>query len=334
MRSYRVILPLVLLALIAAPFVMSPFYVVLMLPALAYGVILLGFNLLFGYTGLMSFGHALFVALGAYSVAYVTGRYGIKSMETAILTAIGVSLLIGIPVGMLCVRYVKIFFGMLTLAFGMLFYSFLFKFYDLTGGDSGIPIIRPSLLGMEFADLDKTAYLTGPFYFYSLGILLLLGFLMWRIVHSPFGLHLRAIRDNPRKAEYVGVRVYLFRLTAYVISAVYGAIGGALLSIPVGLADPELAYWTHSGNLVFMTILGGFGNFFGPLLGAFVFIGLQNELMSVTQYWRFALGVILILIVIALPRGLMGLLEKRGRPARDRKIESAPAAPSKREAGL
>jgi branched-chain amino acid transport system permease protein len=334
MRSYRVILPLVLLALIAAPFVMSPFYVVLMLPALAYGVILLGFNLLFGYTGLMSFGHALFVALGAYSVAYVTGRYGVKSMETAILTAIGVSLLIGIPVGMLCVRYVKIFFGMLTLAFGMLFYSFLFKFYDLTGGDSGIPIIRPSLLGMEFADLDKTAYLTGPFYFYSLGILLLLGFLMWRIVHSPFGLHLRAIRDNPRKAEYVGVRVYLFRLTAYVISAVYGAIGGALLSIPVGLADPELAYWTHSGNLVFMTILGGFGNFFGPLLGAFVFIGLQNELMSVTQYWRFALGVILILIVIALPRGLMGFLEKRGRPARDRKIESAPAAPSKREAGL
>jgi branched-chain amino acid transport system permease protein len=313
---------------------MSPFYVVLMLPALAYGVILLGFNLLFGYTGLMSFGHALFVALGAYSVAYVTGRYGVKSMETAILTAIGVSLLIGIPVGMLCVRYVKIFFGMLTLAFGMLFYSFLFKFYDLTGGDSGIPIIRPSLLGMEFADLDKTAYLTGPFYFYSLGILLLLGFLMWRIVHSPFGLHLRAIRDNPRKAEYVGVRVYLFRLTAYVISAVYGAIGGALLSIPVGLADPELAYWTHSGNLVFMTILGGFGNFFGPLLGAFVFIGLQNELMSVTQYWRFALGVILILIVIALPRGLMGFLEKRGRPARDRKIESAPAAPSKREAGL
>jgi branched-chain amino acid transport system permease protein len=225
-------------------------------------------------------------------------------------------LLVGIPVGMLCVRYVRIFFGMLTLAFGMLFHSFLFKFYDLTGGDSGIPIIRPYLLGMEFADLDKTQYLTGPFYFYSLAILLLLGVLMWRIVHSPFGMHLRAIRDNPRKAQYVGVRVYAFRLTAYVISAVYGAIGGALLAIPVGLADPELAYWTHSGNLVFMTILGGFGNFFGPVLGAFVFIGLQNEMMSITQYWRFAMGVILILIVIALPQGLMGLLLKRGKPAR------------------
>ena len=315
MTRQRLILAVLLLALISAPFVVPPFYVTLMLPALAYGVILLGFNLLFGYTGLMSFGHALYVALGAYSVAYVTGRYGIRSMEGAIGTAVLVSLVIGIPVGMLSVRYVKIFFGMLTLAFGMLFHSFLFKFYDLTGGDSGMPITRPALLGMEFAGMDKTAYLIGPFYFYSLAILLLMGFLMWRIVHSPFGLHLRAIRDNPRKAEYVGVRVYLFRLAAYVISAVYGAIGGALLSIPVGLADPELAYWTHSGNLVFMTILGGFGNFFGPLLGAFVFIGLQNELMSLTQYWRFALGLTLIVIVIALPRGLMGLLDKRVKPA-------------------
>jgi branched-chain amino acid transport system permease protein len=315
MTRHRIILAVLLAILVALPLAIPAYYVTLMLPALAYGVILLGFNLLFGYTGLMSFGHALYVALGAYSVAYVTGRYGIKSMEGAIGIAVMVSLVIGIPVGMLCVRYLKIFFGMLTLAFGMLFYSFLFKFYDLTGGDSGMPITRPALLGMDFADMDKTAYLVGPFYYYSLAILLLLGVLMWRIVHSPFGLHLRAIRDNPRKAEYVGVRVYLFRLVAYVISAVYGAVGGALLSIPVGLADPALAYWTHSGNLVFMTILGGFGNFFGPLLGAFVFIGLQNELMSLTQFWRFALGLILIFIVIALPRGLMGLLDKRGRPA-------------------
>ncbi len=314
MTRPRLLLAALVLLLVAVPFVVPAYYVTLILPALAYGVILLGFNLLFGYTGLMSFGHALFVALGAYSVAYATGRYGVRSMEGAIGLAVLASLVVGIPVGMLCVRYVRIFFGMLTLAFGMLFHSFLFKFYDLTGGDSGIPITRPFLLGMEFADLDKTAYLVGPFYFYSLGILLVLGFVMWRIVHSPFGLHLRAIRDNPRKAEYVGARVYLFRLAAYVISAVYGAVGGALLSIPVGLADPELAYWTHSGNLVFMTILGGFGNFFGPILGAFVFVGLQSELQSLTQYWRFAMGVILILIVICLPRGLMGLVYKRSKP--------------------
>ena len=328
MIRYRLLLTALLLLLIAVPFVVPAYYVTLVLPALAYGVILLGFNLLFGYTGLMSFGHALFVALGAYSVAYATGRYGVRSMEGAIGLAVVASLVVGIPVGMLCVRYVRIFFGMLTLAFGMLFHSFLFKFYDLTGGDSGIPITRPFLLGMEFAELDKTAYLVGPFYFYSLGILLVLGFVMWRIVHSPFGLHLRAIRDNPRKAEYVGARVYLFRLTAYVISAVYGAVGGALLSIPVGLADPELAYWTHSGNLVFMTILGGFGNFFGPVLGAFVFVGLQSELQSLTQYWRFALGIILILIVIFLPKGLMGLVFQRSKPL-DTSDTSHPTGKSK-----
>jgi len=328
MIRYRLLLTALLLLLIAVPFVVPAYYVTLVLPALAYGVILLGFNLLFGYTGLMSFGHALFVALGAYSVAYATGRYGVRSMEGAIGLAVVASLVVGIPVGMLCVRYVRIFFGMLTLAFGMLFHSFLFKFYDLTGGDSGIPITRPFLLGMEFAELDKTAYLVGPFYFYSLGILLVLGFVMWRIVHSPFGLHLRAIRDNPRKAEYVGARVYLFRLTAYVISAVYGAVGGALLSIPVGLADPELAYWTHSGNLVFMTILGGFGNFFGPVLGAFVFVGLQSELQSLTQYWRFALGIILILIVIFLPKGLMGLVFQRSKPL-DTSDASHPTGKSK-----
>ena len=300
-----------LLLLVAAPYLLPPFYVTLMLPALAYGIILLGFNLLFGYTGLLSFGHALFVGLGAYTVAVMSSRLGFKSLELSMLAAIVASIVVSIPVGLLCVRYVKIFFGMLTLAFGMLFHSFLFKFYNLTGGDSGIQVARPSLLGMGFPDLDKTAFLIGPFYFYCLALLLLLGYLMWRIVHSPFGTHLRAIRDNPRKAEYVGVRVHAFRLLAFVISAIYGAIGGTLLAIPVGLADPELAYWTHSGILVFMTVLGGFGNFFGPVLGAFVYIALQDQLMSLTQYWRFALGVILILIIIVFPTGLMGLLERR-----------------------
>jgi branched-chain amino acid transport system permease protein len=304
-------IPCTLLLLVAAPYLLPPFYVTLMLPALAYGIILLGFNLLFGYTGLLSFGHALFVGLGAYTVAVMSSRLGFKSLELSMLAAIVASIVVSIPVGLLCVRFVKIFFGMLTLAFGMLFHSFLFKFYNLTGGDSGIQVARPSLLGMGFPDLDKTAFLIGPFYFYCLALLLLLGYLMWRIVHSPFGTHLRAIRDNPRKAEYVGVRVHAFRLLAFVISAIYGAIGGTLLAIPVGLADPELAYWTHSGILVFMTVLGGFGNFFGPVLGAFVYIALQDQLMSLTQYWRFALGVILILIIIVFPTGLMGLLERR-----------------------
>jgi branched-chain amino acid transport system permease protein len=141
-------------------------------------------------------------------------------------------------------------------------------------------------------------------------LLAILGFVMWRLVHSPFGLHLVATRENRRKSEYLGVRVRLFRLVAFAISALYCSVGGTILAVGVGQADPELAYWTHSGELVFMTVLGGFGNFFGPIVGAFSFIFLKNELMGLTQYWRFWMGAILILLVVLFPRGLAGVFER------------------------
>lgn len=296
-----------LLVLLALPSVAQPYYVTLVLPAFAYAIALLGFNLLFGYTGLLSFGHALFVALGAYAAAVLSSKLGVKSFELILLVSGLVAVVVAIPVALLAVRYVRIFFGILTLAFGMLFHSFLFKFYDLTGGDTGIRVLRPSLFGEGFAELDKTAFLVGPFYYYCLALLVVLGLVMWRIVHSPFGLHLTAIRENPRKAEYLGVRVRFFRLIAFLISAFYCAVGGVILAINTGQADPELAYWTHSGELVFMTVLGGFASFFGPLIGAFTFIFLKSELMGATQYWRFWLGLILILIVVLFPRGLVGI---------------------------
>ena len=206
-------------------------------------------------------------------------------------------------------RQVGIFFGMLTLAFGMLFYSFLFKFYHLTGGDSGMHVPRMNILGLEFAQYNKIEFLAGPFYYYCLVLLVIAGFVMWRIVHSPFGLHLKAVRDNARKAEYLGVHVHRFRLAAFVISAAYGAAGGAILGFRIGLADPELVYWTQSGQLVFMAVLGGFSNFFGPIVGAFAFTLLQDQLQSLTQYWRLVLGAVLAVIVIGFPGGLAGLAD-------------------------
>jgi branched-chain amino acid transport system permease protein len=202
---------------------------------------------------------------------------------------------------------VGIFFGMLTLAFGMLFYSFLFKFYHLTGGDSGMRVPRMNILGLAFERYNKIEFLAGPFYYYCLGLLVIAGFLMWRIVHSPFGLHLQALRDNARKAEYLGVHVRRFRVAAFVISAAFGAVGGAILGFRVGLADPELVYWTHSGQLVFMAVLGGFSNFFGPIIGALTYTLLQDQLQSLTEYWRSMLGIILALIVIGFPEGVAGL---------------------------
>jgi len=305
MRLAALVVGIVLLA--ALPKLATPYYVTLVLPAFGYGIALLGFNLLFGYTGLLSFGHALFVAIGAYGAAVVTSKLGIKSFELVLLLSGLAAVVAAIPVALLSVRYVRIFFGILTLAFGMLFHSFLFKFYDITGGDTGIRVLRPTLFGNAFAEMDKTSFVIGPFYYYCLALLVLLGLLMWRIVHSPFGLHLVAIRENSRKAEYLGVRVRLFRLLAFLISAIYCAVGGAILAINVGQADPELAYWTHSGELVFMTVLGGFTHFLGPLVGAFSFIFLKSELMSATQYWRFWLGAILVLIVVLFPHGLVGV---------------------------
>jgi branched-chain amino acid transport system permease protein len=132
-------------------------------------------------------------------------------------------------------------------------------------------------------------------------------------VHSPFGLHLQAIRDNMRKAEYLGVHIHSVRLLAFAISAGFGALGGTVLGFRIGLADPELVYWTQSGQLVFMAVLGGFSNFFGPIIGAFAFTLLQDELQSLTQYWRFVLGAVLVVLVIAWPQGIAAFAEDLAR---------------------
>jgi branched-chain amino acid transport system permease protein len=296
-------------ALAALPFLAPPYYVGLMVPFFGYAIALLGFNLLFGYTGLLSFGHAMFLGFGAYGAAVVAGVLGIKSFEAVLLVVTLAAMAVALPIGVLCVRYVGIFFGMLTLAFGMLFHSFLFKFYHLTGGDSGMRVPRMNVLGLELAAYNKIELLSGPFYYYCLALLVLAGLLMWRIVHSPFGLHLKAVRDNARKAEYLGVHVRRFRLAAFVISAGFGAVGGTILGFRVGLADPELVYWTQSGQIVFMAVLGGVANFFGPIVGALVFTLLQDQLQALTQYWRFILGAILTLIVIGFPGGIVGLAD-------------------------
>ena len=295
------------------PYVVPPYYAGLMIPFFGYAIALLGFNLLFGYTGLLSFGHAMFLGLGAYGAAVMAGTIGIKQFEIVLLAVVIASALIALPIALLCARYVGIFFGMLTLAFGMLFYSFLFKFYHLTGGDSGMRVPRMNILGLAFERYNKIEFLAGPFYYYCLALLVIAGFLMWRIVHSPFGLHLQALRDNARKAEYLGVHVRRFRVAAFVISAAFGAIGGAILGFRVGLADPELVYWTHSGQLVFMAVLGGFSNFFGPIIGALTYTLLQDQLQSLTEYWRSMLGIILALIVIGFPEGVAGLAVDLGR---------------------
>ncbi|HEX9017322.1 MAG TPA: branched-chain amino acid ABC transporter permease [Chloroflexota bacterium] len=295
-------------AALALPLVLDAYFLTLMLPFFAYGVALLGLNLLFGYAGLLSFGQALFLGIGAYTAAIFTSRLGIRQMEAVLLVSAVASAIVAAGVGAICVRYVKIYFGLLTLAFGMLFYTFVLKFYDLTGGDQGIRVSQPLLLGSKWGSTDMVTFLTGPYYYYCLTLLVILGYTMWRIVNSPFGLSLRAARDNPTKAESLGIAVRKYRWWAFVIAGIYGGIGGAMLGPIAGNTDPTVTYWTQSGNLVFMTLLGGFTNFFGPLVGAFVFIFLQDRIMAIVPYWRLVFGVILVLIVVFAPSGLIGLI--------------------------
>jgi branched-chain amino acid transport system permease protein len=309
MTGYRpLILALILAAGSVVPFGASPYYATLIISMLAFSIALLGLNLLFGYGGLLSLGHAMYMAMGAYSVALLGSRFGLKSFELQLLIAVAVSGSAAAVIGLMCVRYTTIFFSMLTLAFGMIFHSFLFKFYDLTGGETGISVARPSLLGFAFARISKTAYLIGPFYWYVLVLFAAMFTLMAVIVRSPYGLALQAMRDNPSKTEFLGVSILKIRYVAFIISAVYCAVGGAVMAVSIGAADPDLAFWTQSGNLVFILVLGGLGQIFGSIAGSVVFMLLQDLLMAHTQYWRFALGALLALIIIFSPQGIVGVL--------------------------
>lgn len=311
MAKFAYAVPLIGFALIAVfPYIAGPHYAILMFSAMGFAIALFGLNLLFGFTGLLPFGHAMFLAIGAYTAAYLTAaKY--MSLELILLTAAAAAIVIAIPVGLLCIRYIKIYFGMLTLAFSMLLYSFLFKFYKITGGDEGLRIKMPTPSLFDLSKQDTITILTGPLYYYVFGLMLVLAIIMWRIVDSPFGLGLRAIRENEQKAKYLGVNVQRYRLVAFVVAGVYGALGGVIVAIPVGLADPSLAYWVQSGNLVFMLLLGGYTNFFGPVLGAVLFIFFQDQLMSYTEYWRLTFGVLLAVIVIFFPSGLMAVIDRR-----------------------
>jgi branched-chain amino acid transport system permease protein len=298
-----------ILCFVLLPRIGSQYVSYLVLTFFGYGVALLGFNLLFGYTGLLSFGHALFFTSGAYTVSYLTAKFSIPYMEVSIVAAIAVSAVIAALIGAICVRYIKIYFALLMLAFGMLAYSFLIKFYYLTGGDEGMPVLRPYLLGFDLSSLAKMDFLTGWYYYYVLAVFVISTWIMWRIVSSHFGLALRAVRDNPEKAHYLGIDVRRYRWYAFIISGAYAAVGGALVAPVIGNVDPTLTYWTHSGTLVFMTLLGGFTNFLGPLLGGLVYIFLQDGVMSLLHYWRFVFGAMLAFIVIVAPGGLAGAIE-------------------------
>jgi branched-chain amino acid transport system permease protein len=220
--------------------------------------------------------------------------------------------------GLLCVRYTKIFFGILTMALSQVLWSLAFKFFWVTGGSDGLRVPTPTLLGGYVrAGGDKFEFLSHRYYFYVLAVFVVCVAVMWVIVHSPFGKALQAIRDNETRAEFVGVQVWHYRWVAFLISGIFTGLAGALWVPLNGLTTPDILHWTFSGKMVFFTVLGGFQTFFGPIIGAIIFNYLETYAVGHTVYWQMVLGIVLVVLVLALPAGIVGTLRHLGlRPVK------------------
>jgi len=308
----------VLLALIALPFVVPPYQTVLLTYGLVFAIAALGFNLLLGYTGLLSFGHSAYFGMGAYAVAFIVKYLKFESMEAFLLGGILASGAVAALFGLLCVRYTKIFFGILTMALSQVLWSLAFKFFWVTGGSDGLRVPTPTLLGgLVRAGSDKFEFLSHRYYFYVLAVFAVCVAVMWVIVHSPFGQALQAIRDNETRAEFVGVQVWHYRWVAFLISGIFTGLAGALWVPLNGLTTPDILHWTFSGKMVFFTVLGGFQTFFGPIIGAVIYNYLETYAVGHTVYWQMVLGIVLVVLVLALPAGIVGTLRRLlPRPAR------------------
>ena len=300
-----------ILVLAILPWIVEPYQTVLLSYGLVFAIAALGFNLLLGYTGLLSFGHSAYFGVGAYAVAFVVKYLKITSLEILLLAGVLASALVAALFGLVCVRYTRIFFGILTLALSQVLWSLAFKFFWVTGGSDGLRVPTPTLLGMSIAaGEDKMAFLAHKYYYYILVLFLAAVALMWVIVHSPFGKALQAIRDNETRAEFVGVQVWHYRWVAFLISGGFTGLAGALWVPLNGLTTPDILHWTFSGEIVFMTVMGGFKTFAGPIVGAVVFNYLKTFAVGYTVYWQLLLGVVLVTLVLALPTGIMGMVAR------------------------
>jgi branched-chain amino acid transport system permease protein len=301
---------LVLIALALLPRYIGLYQVQLLTYGLVAAIAALGFNLLLGYTGLLSFGHSAFFGIGAYSVAFLLRDAGIHSMELYILLGVPIAAVASALLGYICVRHTRIFFGILTLALSQVVYSLALKLFWVTGGTDGLRVPRPSLLAgmVTFTGRDAFQRFIHGYYYYVLVVFAICVVLMWLIVHSPFGKALQAIRDNETRAAFLGLRIRRFRWMSFLISGTFTGLAG-ILWVPLnGLTTPEVLYWPFSGEIVFMTLLGGFRNFTGPIVGGVIFTYLKTYAVATTEYWQLLLGVVLVLLVMLLPTGIVGAI--------------------------
>lgn len=301
----RILALVALLVLVAVPF-LAPWTKTFLLLALAKGLAVLAVIILL-QAGQVSFGHALFFAAGAYAVAFVGRALAGGELFGLLAVSLLVSAAFGLAIGLFVVRYRYIFFGMLNLAFSMVLYSILEKFFHLTGGSDGIRVLRPSILGVT---LERNGFELA-LYFITLALSIVLAAGVTRYLASPLGQALGAIKSNETRLEYLGVSARRVLLIAYVVSAVLAGLGGAITALMQGLATPDYAFWVRSGEFVFIAILGGAGHVAGAFVGSLVYEGIRSyAAVLFADGWQLVLGSILILVVLFAPQGIVGLWQR------------------------
>lgn len=263
----------------------------------AFGLFATSLNILVGYGGMVSFGHAMFFGGGAYAFGLLMQKGG-ASIPVAILGAIVFCALLGLIIGAICVRLKEIYFSFLTLAFQMLIHSIIITWTSLTGGDQGLMGGIPRVWGsLNLADVQTL-------YWFScvLGVVCL--FLMRYILQSPFGYTLRMVRDNADRAQFLGINVWRVRLYAFILASCFAGVGGVIMALFVSGAYPEFSYWTMSGEAVFMILMGGLHAFIGPVVGAGLLMVFNDIITRTTEYHGLALGIIVLFFALGLKRGM------------------------------
>ncbi len=326
------LLAAVAVALLVVPSVADPYQTLLLSYGLVFAIAALGFNLLLGYTGLLSFGHSAYFGVGAYAVAFMVKYWQVQSMELFLIGGLLASLVVSVFFGFVCVRYTRIFFSILTLALSQVLWSLAFKFFWVTGGTDGLRVPTPSLLGGLFGPAaTKVDFLAHRYYYYVLVLFAASTVLMWFIVHSPFGKALQAIRDNETRAEFIGIQVPRYRWIAFVVSGLFTGLAGALWVPLNGLVTPDILYWPFSGEIVFLAVLGGFRTFTGPIIGALVFNYLKTWAIGYTVYWQLLVGIVLIVLVLSMPAGIVGTLGRLASQVKVMRRSGTPAPGGSKE---
>ncbi|MGP8120063.1 MAG: branched-chain amino acid ABC transporter permease [Xanthobacteraceae bacterium] len=297
--------------LLAAPYWMVPLggYTALATRVLVLGLAAMSVNFLLGFTGVLSFGHAAYFGLGAYG-AGLTLKFLMLSTPLALLLGMLLGGLAGALLGMLIVRRRGVYFAMVTIAFGQVFYYIAFQWSSLTGGDDGLRGFsrQPLELGLFRVDILSSA---NNFYFFVLFCFALAVGVMGFILRSPFGRTMIAIRENERRARFLGIPVERHIWIAFTLSCFFMGFAGALYALVNNFADPKGLHYSQSGDFVMMAVMGGMRTFWGPLLGAAVFVILQDYLSSITINWMSFVGALFVAVVLFFPRGLLGFVQRR-----------------------